>query len=94
MVLRDSSITNMFGASRFLYMGKERIEHEFKYDDITEDNEAYEELLDMADEAQSIMVSGAIKTLEQKNKDLDVGTINNELSRASKEILNIFIRLF
>lgn len=94
MKLRDSGITNMFAASPFLYMGKERIEHQFKYDKSTEDNEAYEELLDMADEAQSIMVSGAIKTLEQQNKELDVDLINYELSKASKDILNIFIKLF
>jgi dsDNA-binding SOS-regulon protein len=94
MKLRESGITNMFGAARFLYMGEERIAHEFKYSDISEDNEAYDELLEMADKAQSIMVSGAIKTLEQQNKELDVSTINSELSRASKDILNIFIRLF
>lgn len=94
MVLRESGITNMFGAAKYLYMGKERIEHEFKYDDITEDNEAYDELLEMADEAQSIMVNGAVQTLENNNKELSVQSINRELSKASKEILNIFIRLF
>lgn len=94
MKVRDSGITNMFGAAKYLYMGKDRIYHEFKYSEQTEDNDAYEDVLEMADKAQSIMINGVIKDLEQKNSSLEIDNINRELHKAANDILNIFFRLF
>ena len=39
--LRESGIINMYGSSPYLYMGKERLAHEHKYNDT---NEAFDEL--------------------------------------------------
>jgi len=93
--VRDSGITNMFGAAPYLYMGRERIEHEFKYEDFnnSEQEQIFQEVLDLADEAQSVMIQGVIKTLESQNKDLSVENINNGLRRYSSRIVGWYINV-
>ena len=91
--LRDTGIVNMFGASPYLYLGKNRIEHEFKYQDIPNE-EAFEELLEMADESQAIMINGVIKVLEDEGKEPDLSNINRYLPKYSSMILENFILLF
>lgn len=94
--LRDSGITNMFGAAPYLYMGKDRIEHEFHYrdfDELGDQEERFQEMLSMADEAQSEMIKGVIKILEKENKELDIDTINNYLRKYSQKILMHYINI-
>lgn len=90
MVLRESGIVNMFGASPYLWMGKERIENKHRYDDL-EDNEKYQELLEMADKAQHKMIKGVVKILESENKDVDVSSINRYLDKYSKKIWDVYV---
>jgi hypothetical protein len=89
--LRKSGVTNMFGAAPYLYMGKDRIKHKHFYDQISEDNESYDELLGMADEVQSIMIKGSIKKLEDEGKVPDPSNINSKLNRDSQQILLTWI---
>jgi hypothetical protein len=92
--IRDSGMVNMFGASPYLYMGRERIAHEFYYKEFDEESqEAFDRVLEKADEAQSIMVQGVIKILEKEKKDYDVNTINNYLRNYSQKILEFYIHL-
>jgi len=91
--LRDTGIVNMFGASPYLYLGKNRIEHEFKYQDVPNE-EAFEELLDMSDESQANMINGVIKVLEDEGKEPDMSNINRYLQKYSSMILENFILLF
>ena len=93
LMIRESSITNMYGASPYLYMGRERIEHEFKYKDIPNE-EKFDELLDMADQAQSEMVHGIIKYLEANGKEADLQQINRELRRFSQAVVQNYMLLF
>lgn len=90
MVLRESGIVNMFGASPYLWMGKDRIENNHRYDDL-EDNEKYQELLEMADKAQHKMIKGVVKILESENKDVDVSSINRYLDKYSKKIWDVYV---
>lgn len=85
--LRKSGIINMFGASDYLWMGNDRINSIHKYDSNTEENEQYDELLDIADEVQSIMVRGAIKHLEDMKKNPDPGNINRQMQKDASQIL-------
>lgn len=95
--IRDSGIVNMFTASPYLYMGRERIAHEFYYKEFDEQSqEAFDRVLENADEAQTIMISGVLKILEEEGKDVsfdDVDKINNYLRRYSKKILEYYIHL-
>ena len=93
LTLRDSGITNMFAASPYLYIGRERLKHEFKYKDIPNE-EKFDELLDMADQAQSEMVHGIIKYLEANGKEADLQQINRELRRFSQAVVQNYMLLF
>lgn len=90
--VRKSGITNMFGASQYLYIGKERLEHEFKYKDVGDD-EAFEEVLKMADKSQHEMINGVIKILEKEKKEMDINVINRYIQRYATLVLNYWIKI-
>jgi hypothetical protein len=90
--IRKSGITNMFGASPYLYLGKERIEHEFKYKDIP-DEDSFEDVLNDADEAQSIMVKGVFNILDKENIEPTLEKINSYIRKYSTKMLNYWIRI-
>jgi hypothetical protein len=89
--LRESSVVNMFAAAPYLYMGKERLAHEHKYSDT---NESFDELLDMADQAQREMVSGVISILEDEDKELSSENINSKLKRYSPKIIKFYAKYY
>lgn len=89
LMIRESSITNMLAAAPYLYMGRERIEHEFKYKEI-HNEEAFEEVLDHADQAQAEMINGVINYLEDKGIDEDMGNINRYLHRFASKIVQTY----
>ena len=88
--LRDSGIVNMYGAAPYLYMGKERIAHEFTYKEPPNEEE-FEKLLDMADMSQSIMINGVIAYLEDKKREIEVSTINAYLQRFATKIVRYYM---
>lgn len=89
--LRESSVVNMFAAAPYLYIGKERLAHEHKYSDT---NEAFDELLDMADQSQREMVSGVISILEDEDKELSSENINSKLKRYSPKIIKFYAKYY
>ena len=91
--VRESSIVNMFGAAPYLYMGKDRIEHEFKYKDVGNE-EAFEEVLEMANLAQSEMIRGVMNVLDHEGKEHDLNLINRYLQRYSHMVLENYMHLF
>jgi hypothetical protein len=92
LMIRDSSITNMLGTSLYLYTGRERIEHEFKYKDVS-NQEAFEEVLENADRAQSEMINGVILYLEDKNIDESMENVNKYVHRFASKIAHTYIYL-
>lgn len=91
-LVKKSGITNMFGAAPYLYMGKDRIEHEFKYKNINNED-SFEELLEIADEVRSNIISGTISYLEEKKGDnYELGTIQRYAERLSTKLLEYWIK--
>ncbi len=82
----------MFGAGDYLWMGSERIKHEFKYKDIPNE-EAFEKVLEMADQAQAEMINGVIDYLESEGIEEDMSTINKYLKRFATKILENYINI-
>ena len=80
----------MFGAGDYLWMGRERIKHEFKYKDIPNE-EAFEEMLDMSDQAQAEMINGVIDYLESKGIEEDMSTINKYLKIFASKIVQNYM---
>jgi len=91
LAIRKSGIVNMFEAPPYLWMGKERIEHEFKYKRIPNE-EGFEEVLDMANQAQAEMINGVIKYLEENEIDENMDNINRYLRRFAPKIVESYIR--
>jgi hypothetical protein len=89
LMIRESSITNMYGAGPYLYMGRERIEHEFKYKDI-HNEDAFEEVLDHANQAQAEMINGVINYLEEKGIEGDMSSVNRYLQRFATKIVQTY----
>lgn len=89
--LQESSVVNMLASSPYLYMGKERLAHEHKYNDT---NEAFDDVVDMADKAQSVMVNGVISIIEDEGKEVTVEKINSYLRRYSSKIISFYSRYY
>lgn len=89
--LRKSGIVNMYQSAPYLYMGRDRIEHELKYSN--KENEYIDKVLDMADEVQAELINSAIKLLEKKGIEPDLSDINRTLRTLSKDIVEMYINL-
>jgi hypothetical protein len=83
----------MFAAADYLWLGRERIEHEFKYKDI-HNEDAFEQVLEMADQAQSEMVQGVMKVLENEGKEVSLENVNRNLKRYASKVLQNYMMLF
>ena len=92
ILIKKSAIVNMFGAAPYLYMGKERIEHEFKYKDI-HNEDAFEQVLDLANQAQAEMINGVINVLESKGIEDTLENLNKYLRVYSSKVLENYIHL-
>ncbi len=91
--LRESGIINMFGAAPFLYMGGQRIHSENHFNE-NKDEEAFEELVEMADEAKDKMIQGAIKVLEKEGKEIELGTVSRVIQRYATKILDMWMTTY
>ena len=88
--IRDSGIINMFGASPLLYAGKEHIDRYYGED--REDDRAFQEVLDDADDSKNKIIQGVLKYMEKNNKDLDnLQMVNRYADHFSKQLLGLYI---
>lgn len=91
--LRDSGVVNMLHSSPFLYSGKEWIER--YYGENKEDNESFQEVLEMADESKHKMIQGLLKYMASKNMDIDdLGTANRLITKFASKIVNLYISFY
>ena len=91
-VLRKSSVVNMWGASPYFWMGKDRIAHEHYYTDMGDEQaEAFEQVLDSADEIKDILIRGALKTLEREGKEVTLDAVKRMAERKARQIV-VFIQ--
>ena len=103
--LRLSSVTNMFQAGQYLYLGKERIAHEHKYNKFSDDNqEAFDEVLDMAEEVRNEMIKGSFSSIDNRNQGNDnddededdrryLRSVENKMKRDSHDLLTLWMQL-
>jgi hypothetical protein len=88
--LRKSGVINMFQSAAFLYSGREWIDR--YYGENEEDNESFQELLDMAEECRNKMIQGLMKYMESKNMELDdMSRVNSLLKRLADKIVQLYI---
>lgn len=92
IMVRNSNITNMFGASPYLYVGKNKIEREMLYKDLEGDE--YDDMLDNADQARDEMISGTVKYLESNNKEISVENVQKFLPRLAVKVVENYMILY
>ena len=84
----------MMGAAPYLWMGRERIEHQHHYDEFDGDREdAFNEVLDMADEVKNEMISGAIKTLEKQDKEITTRSVSRVVEDYARKMLIAYTKM-
>jgi len=90
--VRDASFINMLQSSFFLICGKERAEHETRYSNKA-NKKAYQYVLDNADEVRDIMIRGAMKTLEDSNKEITPNSVERLMRRDAQQFLLLYMTL-
>ena len=88
--LRDSGVINMMQARPFLYSGKEWIDR--YHGEHQEENEAFQEVLEMADESKDKLVQGLMKYMESKNLDIDdMSRVNHLAEKFASKIVQLYM---
>ena len=87
--IRESGIVNMLGASPLLYAGREHIDR--YYGENPPNQEAFDEVLDMADTAKNKMIQGTVKWLQSQNKEVSVENANRYISKLASKILDLYM---
>lgn len=90
--IRDASFINMFQASFFLTCGRERTEHETKYTNKV-NKKAYQYVLDNADKVRDIMIRGAVKTLDESDKEITPESVERLMRRDAQQFLLLYMTL-
>lgn len=95
-ILRKSGIINMYAAPPFLYMGKKMIEHEYTYKEIP-DEEAFEELLEQADEIKQSLIYGAYKQVHAQEDilgdDQHIRSVERKIQKDARDIFMIWMEM-
>jgi len=88
--LRESSVVNMFQSRPFLYSGREWIDR--YHGENQEDNEAFQEVLEMAEESKDKLIQGLMKYMTSKNIDMDdMGKVNHLAEKFAGKIVMLFM---
>ena len=88
--LRETGVINMFQARPFLYSGKEWIDR--YHGENQEDNEAFQEVLEMADKSKDKLVQGLMKYMISKNLDMeDMGRVNHLAEKFASKIVQLYM---
>ena len=92
LLVRKASIVNMFEAPPYLWMGSERIKHEYKYKDI-HNEEAFDEMVTMSDQAQAEMINGVINYLESEGIEENMNNINKYLRKFATMVVQNYMHI-
>jgi hypothetical protein len=86
--VRESGIINMFAASPLLYSGKDHIDR--YYGENPPDEEAFQEVLDMAEEIKHTMIRGTMEYLQDNGKELSVENINHHIGKMADKMWEFY----
>lgn len=89
--IRESGIVNMFGSAELLWMGRESIDR--YYGENREDDEKFQQVLEMADDAKFKLIQGTMKQLQSENKSLDLTNVSRAAERNAVKLLQMYIVL-
>jgi hypothetical protein len=90
--VRESSVENMLAVQPFLYSGREWIDRYFGENQ--EDNQPFQEVLEMADESKNKMIQGVLKYMQSKNMEIDLDKVNHFMKKFAVKILDLYVTFF
>lgn len=92
-LLQKTSITNMFAASPFVYMDSKHLDR--YHGEGRENDEDFQNLLEIQDEARSKFLSGLVKYADLKDIDLiDDSKINSLARTLSSKLLQFYMTFY
>jgi hypothetical protein len=86
-LLQKTSVTNMFGASPYLYIGKDILRKEH----YNQDSPEFDELLELSEDVKSIMIRGAMSILEDEGREITPETVTRAMQRWAPKVLNFWM---
>lgn len=86
--VKESGVTNMYGAAPFLYSGKKWIEDKYGWG--PDNQEAFEKVLNDANEIKNEMIQGTLKSMDSKSVD-ELGKINNNVEKFARSFVSLFM---
>lgn len=90
--IQKSGIVNMLGCAPLLYCGSEHLDR--YYGENKEDDEDFQEVLDMADESKQKMIDGTVKWMEKYDIEITVENANKYIGRLSKKIVELYVTFY
>ena len=90
--LREAGPVNMFQSQPFLFSGKEWIDR--YYGENQEDNEDFQEVLEMADDAKNKMIQGVLKYMKSEGIEIEIDKVNSLMGKFATKILQLYISFF
>jgi hypothetical protein len=90
--LREAGPVNMFQSQPFLYSGREWIDRYYGEDQ--EDNEDFQEVLEMADDAKNKMIQGVLKYMKSEGIEIEIDKVNSLMGKFATKILQLYISFF
>lgn len=88
-LVRNAGPVNMFESSPFLFSGKDWIER--YHGEGQEDNEDFQKMLEMAEEAKHKMIQGTLKYMESKGKEIEIEEVNRILRRMAQKMVQLYV---
>ena len=86
--VRESGIINMFAASPLLYSGKDHIDR--YYGENPPNEEAFQEVLDMAEEVKHMMIRGTMEYLRDNGEVVSADNVNSYIRRLSLKMWEFY----
>jgi len=88
--IRATGIVNMRESGYFLSCGKERLEYFIKYKNISNKN-ALKYAIEHAEEVRTVMISGAIKMLEDDDKEITSQSVERRMNGDTPTLMQIYM---
>lgn len=88
-LVRNAGPVNMFESSPFLFSGKDWIER--YHGEGQEDNEDFQKMLEMAEDAKHKMIQGTLKYMESKGKEIEIEEVNRILRRMAQKMVQLYV---
>lgn len=87
--VRESGIVNMLTAAPLTYCGRNHLDR--YYGENPPNEEAFSELLEMAEDAKNKMISACVQDLENRDKEITEESVNSCARKLSRQLIEFYV---